>query len=144
MRFAACHPCTCSCLTCLTCVRRFRCAYSPRAGATRGARRAGSEYGNAACPAPHHPCTMLHTCTPPAPPCMQILLHLHCTARPSRSAAYPTGTAQMYCILTLCAPPGCRTFFAASRGAVGSGAAAHLQVRTNFMVPIFIVSACAF
>ena len=92
-------------------------------------------------PALHHTthaqCFMLA----PPPPCMRILLHLHRTARPSRSAAYPTGTAQMYCILTLCAPPGCRAFFAASRGAVGSGAHAQVQVRTYFLEPIFTVSA---
>ena len=142
MRFAACHPCICSCLTCLTCVRRFGCAYSPRAGATRGARRAGNESGIAACPAPHHPHTMLHTCTPP--PCMRILLHLPHIARPARPAAYPTGTAQMHCILTLCAPPEPHTIFAVSRGAVEPGAAAHSQVRTYFCAPIFIVAAWHF
>ena len=80
----------------------------------------------------------------PPPPCMRILLHLHRTARPSHSAACPTGTAQMHCILTLCAPPGCRTFFAVSRGAVESGAQGCTRVRTYFCAPIFIVAAWHF
>ena len=140
MRFAACHPCTCSCLTCLTCMRRFPAADSPRAGATRGARRAGNESGIAACPAPHHPCTMLHACTPP--PCMRILLHLPHIARPARPAACPTGAPHVHRSLTLCAPPGPRIIFAVSRDAVEPGATAQAQVRTHFLTAVFIVSAC--
>ena len=64
MRFAACHPCTCSCLTCLTCMRRFPAADSPRAGATRGDPEPGSKSGAATLPTSHHSFTLLHTCPP--------------------------------------------------------------------------------
>ena len=64
MRFAACHPCTCSCLTCLTCMRRFPAADSPRAGATRSDPEPGSKSGAATFPTSHHSFTLLHTCPP--------------------------------------------------------------------------------
>ena len=76
---------------------------------------------------------------------MRILLHLHRTARPSRAAAHPTGTAHLRCMLTVCAPPEPGKIFRTSGGAVEPGATAYAQVRTYFIRawPIFMVSAWA-
>ena len=95
MRFAACHSCIHSSPTCLTCVRRFPAADSPRAGATRGAPGPGSEAGIVACPAPHHPCTLLHTC----PPCLPHT-NLHAFA-PRRTPCPPSCTPHGHCTAAL-------------------------------------------
>ena len=119
MRFAACHPCICSCLTCLTCMRRFPAADSPRAGATRGAPGPGSETGIVACPAPHHPCTLLHTCPPRLPH-----TNLHAFA-PRRAPCPPSCTPHGHCTAalhshTVC-PPRLPHIFRSIQGRSGAG-----------------------
>ena len=95
MRFAACHPCMCSCLTCLHCMRRFRHANSPRAGATRGDPEPGSKLGAATFPTSHHSFTLLHTCPPRLP-------HANCLPfAPHRTPCRPSCTPHRR---TACAP----------------------------------------
>jgi hypothetical protein len=96
MRFAACHSYMPSSLTCLHCMRRFWYAHSPRAGATRGVPGPGSESGTAATPAPHHPCTLLHTCPTPSPRAILAAFAPHRTLCPPSCTAHMHGSAAPY------------------------------------------------
>ena len=121
MRFAACHSCIHSSPTCLTCVRRFPAADSPRAGATRGARRAGGEQGTAAFPAPPHPCALLHTCPPPS--LLAILAAFAPLHAPCPPSCTPHGRSPSAPHSHSVCPPRCADNFQSIQGCSGVGRA---------------------
>ena len=104
-------------------------------GATRDAPEPGGESGVAACPAPHHPCAMLHTCTPPPLHANLAAFAAHRTPCPPSCTPHGRSPSAPHSH-TVC-PPRLPHFFRSVQGCSGVGrtgihAGAHIFLRAHF------------